>query len=582
MGQPFSIARTTEETMATPVITPAAPIASAPTPVSAPAPAAPPASTPTPVAPGTPVPETQSPTTPEQSPATPDNTGTESTGTGGEPAKPAGGQPKKEDFDPDDIQGFLKALHEWEAAGSPEGEKPADVPAEGAEANTPEAKTDAQEVPTAEAAVDLTPQRITEWTEKSPEFAQLLEANPELKGEVYAMARLNAKAQPVLDIVASPEEARFAVDTANKMVDMRTGFALAAEDPSRFQPALEQFIDEFRVKDAAGNYVIDPATGKPQLAEDYGMIRDHFYKDVVSERTAAAAKLMGELKARIDSAVYPNAEAKQRDIQAYEDAEYNLSALQHVEAMMSGSGEAARPSLPEDASPELKAWEASLKEREAKLNENKQATTKEQKQQARQQFEQKMTVAHNRGVGSFIDEQMKSLTAQGVYIPEFVLRQRWINPSTGKEEAGVSNFAATILQQFNAAVNGDLDGKRRLATIQMLPPGPDAEAQRAAFQKDMRAKHLPKVFDAHVKFIQDGIRNDKTAIGQARDKQNLAATTEPNSGTAPSVKLRSDDDLRKMAKEEVAKAPDAKYISAQETLTRELSALNKLRAQRAR
>jgi hypothetical protein len=508
-----------------PVAAPAAaPAAATPTPVATPAPVA----TPTPViAPGVDAtPAVETPVTTEAAPIV----------TGDTPAaavvKP--GKPDKNDFAADDIEGFLAAMHKWDAEGGVEPEvKIAQPIVEDAPEVTTEPEVKTEPEAKVDAALDLTPQRVTEWTEKSPEFAALLEANPTLKGEVFAMARLNAKAAPILDIVGSAEEAKFAVDTANKFVDMRAGFAMANEDPARFGPAVEQFTDEFRIKDAAGNYVLDPATGKPQLAEDYGLIRDHFFNEQTAARTASITKMVTELKAKIDSAVYPSEAAKAADVAKFEDAEYTLSALQHLEQAFSPQGEAKRPALPDDASPEMRAWEESLKAREAQLEGNKQKTAQETRQAVRKDFEAKLDRNWNQGVGGYIDEQMKVLQGQGVYIPEFVLKQRWIDLVTGKENPGVSNFAATILQNFNAATVKDLDAKRRFATLQQLPVTPEAEAARVAFYKDLRAKHLPKVFQAEIDRIQNGIRNDRTAIEQGANKaaRQQAASVEPATGS---------------------------------------------------
>jgi len=191
--------------MATTIVTPAAPVASS-------TPSTPAISTPTPVS----TPEVSTPVAVETPVSAPVTT----------PAVSVKAEPKQTDF-PGDIEGFLKARGDWEREqpDAPEivEEAPVEQPAVIEEAATEEVKPEEQVVeeekpwaPEPEAA--LTPEALNGLIEKSPELKAAMDASPDVKNALFSMARINAKAAPMLEIFPNVESAQFAAESSNKFV----------------------------------------------------------------------------------------------------------------------------------------------------------------------------------------------------------------------------------------------------------------------------------------------------------------------------------------------------------------------------
>ena len=136
------------------------------------------------------------------------------------PAPVAGGEPKQSDFE-GDIVSFLEAHNEWERKQGEYGEAaPAEVPA--AEAQPAAEGEEKPWAPEPEQA--LTPEALNALAIKSPELQAAFDANPEVKNALFAMARTNAKAAPILEVFPNVESAKFAAEAAGTMVTLRSSF----------------------------------------------------------------------------------------------------------------------------------------------------------------------------------------------------------------------------------------------------------------------------------------------------------------------------------------------------------------------
>ena len=78
---------------------------------------------------------------------------------------------------------------------------------------------DEQQPKVAEPDQCLTPEALNALAAKSPELKAAMDASPEVKNALFAMARTNAKAEPVLKYFPNEESAKFAAETSNTMVN---------------------------------------------------------------------------------------------------------------------------------------------------------------------------------------------------------------------------------------------------------------------------------------------------------------------------------------------------------------------------
>lgn len=550
---------------------PAAPSAPAPAP-AAPSPAPSPAPPPAPAAPD------PSPAAPSAEPASPAPGATPAEPAAAAP-KPADGAPRQEDYpnDAEGLENFLNDRNKWrEEHPEAEAPKPADAQAEQQkpdDALKPEADKKPEEVKPDPASP--TPQKIDEWTTKSPEFKAALDANPELKGELFAMARTNERAKPILDLVGSVEEAQFAVENAGAFVDLRTGLMLSVENPEKFPETFNKLQELFRVRDAKGEYVKD-AAGNVVMADDYAILANQFVGDAFDPRVKGLQSQIATLKSQVEKGTFPSAEAKAAAEKSLEDAEYGLAALEYAQKLLSpGDSESALPELPDDATPAQKAFQEKLKQQQDELNKSKQTSTREQRVAARKEFSGKMTVQHNRGIGSFLDEYVKAEKARGGFIPDFVLQEPWIDPATGKQTT-VSGFAKRIQLAYNAKLDSMPKVKERMAQLEMMPPGPEAEASFKTEQAKLRELYLKPIVDAEVDRIQTGILGAQKDRAAARNDQSSVATVEPGTGSTARPQTMTSAELRAKALNNAQKLPGWENMSSAEKLEAEMQERYKL------
>ena len=485
----------------------AAPVAAAPAPVASPAPVAP-----APVETPAVAPVSAEPAVPAAEPVA------------AAPAAASGpAEPKQEDF-PGDVVGFLEAHNKWEWDQNGEA-KPAEAAPEAAPvAEVP--KPDAEAKP-AEPDQSLTPESLNALALKSPELKAALDASPEVKQALFAMARVNAKAAPILEVFPNVESAKFAAEASNTMVTLRTSFMESVDNPESFPEAFAQFADEFRQKDKDGNPAVD-AQGNPVYDEDFQMLNDY----VVDTYHAIE---IDDLKGQIEANQF--ATQDQRDT-----AEQVLAALEYVRDWKAGKiGGLEKPNL-EGLSPEAKAYyerkEAELAERENALKGNEKTQTVEQRKAERQTYETNVA----KKIGGSVGSRLKALVTEdekaGVFLPSYVTTAK--DPKTG-----ISIFAKTLLDQFEEATYGRVDeatGKiiggvsyirDQAKMLQRRPPSADAEKARVDFVNGLIDQFLPEIYAKEKRAVQNkDIQDRERRTGNAEVRTQMA-DREPSGGSAP-------------------------------------------------
>lgn len=493
--------------MAEGTVAPAAPAAAAPAPVAAPA------ASPAPVAPAA------APESPAAAPAVVPAAEPAAAA----PAAPAGpAEPKQEDY-PGDVQGFLEAHNAWEWGNEipkPGEEKPAE-PA--AEAPKPEEKQEPAKPAEAEA---LTPESLNALAQKSPELQAALEASPEVKQALFAMARINAKAAPILEVFPNVESAKFAAEASNTMVTLRTSFMEAVDNPAAFPDAFAQFADEFRVKDKDGKLAVDEA-GNPVYDEDFQMLNDYVVDTYHSIE-------MQDLEAAIAANQFASDDERNA-------AELALAAFKHVADWKAGKIGQQKPDL-SNLDPATRAYyeakEREIAEREAKLQGNEKTQTREQRQAERQTYETQVATK----VGGSVGSKLKNLVADdekaGVFLPSYVTQAK--DPKTG-----ISLFAKSLLDQFEEATYGRVDeatGKviggvsyirDQAKMLARRPPSADAEKARVDFANGLIDQFLPEIYAKEKRKIQNKDREDREKRTGSSQVRTEMAEREPAGGSAP-------------------------------------------------
>lgn len=560
--------------VSTPVVSsPSAPSTSSATSVSTP-------STPAAVAPAggsTPLADTVAPGSGSGKVETPAGDSAAAPVAAGDGAKVA---PKSENFDT--YEEYLAAKWQFEEeAGTLGAELPATNPADpnapaadptaaATDPNDPNAPADPQLLPEPNAPV--TPEALSAWMAESPEFAAALEAKPELKESLFSMARDVAKAAPLLDIFPDVDSANFANQTANTFVELQAGFQLAAEDPDNFPKAFDKFKDLFSLTDDKGEYLRD-AAGNIKVGDDFNLLATHFINGYHADEIRTHEQQVQQLQQKLQSAVYPSAEAKAADEQALDRAEMAVAALRYVEGLKDGTG-AAKPDLSKIADPELRAYyeqkDKELEERQKALGQDKADANKSARKQARQQYETEFRSKFGGGVGKRIGELVKAKLDAGTFIPSYVLEDR--DPKTN-----APMFAVRVLNEFEKKIKGISSIEAKQKRLELAPPSPQAMQQRLQYQQELVEQFLPGILDAEVRKVQSKEKADRAARADQGKRRGEVAQFEPRSGSTPQPRVLTDDQILATAKDNVRKLPGYEGMSQAEQNTAVLSEKYRLR-----
>lgn len=483
----------------------------------------------------------------------------------------AAAPPKSEDY-PQDQEGVAQFIaentawslaHPEEAAkirteklaaeenGLPPGEQ---TTAEGATADA--VKTAEGEQPKAEDAkpaetqpvTGATPAKIDEWTGKSPELKAAFDKDPALRAEIMETARFAESMKDVADIVSTKEEAQFAVENSGRLVSLQTNWMLSGEDPEMVGPAWDQTVEMFKERDANGAEVLG-ADGKPKLGADFKPFVRKAATTAIEDLSQATQAQIATLEARL-AGVYPNDEAKHADAKTLEELNYRKAAFKYVsdELATGDSAASALPKLPANATPEQIEYQKSLEAQQKELDAKQGKQTVEARRTARLALDRKVQDTYEAGINADVEAHINDMKARGEFLPEFVLTDKWVNPSTG-QPTKVSAFGARIYLALNAKINGNPLHTAKLASLQSL--GASGEAARNAELTRLRGLYLPKIIQTEVTRIQDGIR----ATGKPPQTGGGVARVEPQSQGTVVPQTLDPAQIRQWAETEAAKDP---------------------------
>src|SRR5579859_1768272 len=433
--------------------------------------------------------------------------------------KTAAAPPKSSDYsqDSEGLVEFAKANSAWsmehpeeaeriraEKIAAEDGIEPQAAPdATAAAVKAAEGEPEAPKPPAEAAPVAAaTPAAIEEWMGKSPELKAAFEKSPEMKSAVMEMARGFEAAKEVMGIVSTKEEAEFAVEHANRLVSLQTNWILSAEDPEMVGPAWEQTVEMFKERDANGAEVKGP-DGKPKLGSDFkpfvrkaaSSAMEDFAGNAQAQITALEAKLAGN---------YASDELREADADALENTKYEKAAFDFVLAKLSGTDDGTKlPSLPPNATPEQIAFQKQLEAERKDLDAKAGKSTAESRKQTTKQLNSEVQKTYEEGVNRYIDTQVAAMKERGEYLPDFVLNDKWTNPSTGKA-TNLSAFGVKIYLALNDKINKNPLHAAKLMSLEAL--GVAGKDARIAEITRLQNLYLPKIFNAEVQRIQDGIR----------------------------------------------------------------------------
>ncbi len=456
-------------------ITPSAAPAAAPAPVSAPAAAAPAAA---PVAPASPVAPAGAPEGV--------GAGIEASGAPEAPASPAGGQPaaaaqpaaepKSGDYpaSQEGLEKFIREHDQWaqqnpeaadaaEAARQKEGQPDAQ-PEEQINPDQPKPEEKKAEEPAPAAEL---PKAFDEAIQADPALKAALAANPAAQKLVMEAARLSETAKPILAIAPTLEDAQFMQLHANTMLDLKHNFLMGVDNPDARTAGWEGMKSQFvetddkgaPLKDAAGNPVygkdFDMCLLTPAAQEKLGGLRDTVLKQIA------------DLEAKANG-FYPSEAAKNADANALADAQYTRDALNYALSLLTGESAAeALPALPPDATPEQKAFQEKLQKQQEELNKTKADSGKAAQTQQVQQYESKMRLNWQSGVGEALDQHLSAMKERGVYIPDYIQQQPWVDP-VSKQPTKVPALAVQVLFEFDQKMDAMTLLKNNLQRLQRL------------------------------------------------------------------------------------------------------------------
>lgn len=425
-----------------------------------------------------------------------------------------------------------------------------------------------------------TPKALADMMAETPELKTLFDQKPEVKGKFFAMARKLAEIEPIAEIFPSLGDAQYAQENAAALIGMQTASMRAANDPKMLPGLLDMFDKQFAFVDEKGQPVLD-AQGKPTFAPD----RQVFIDGLINrEQTATRTNVQQQydsLKQKLGSQAYPNPAAKALDEKRLENLDYALTALQIMDQIRTGEFfEPDAPALPADASEEMKAWfqqeQENIKKQRDELQGKKDASSQEQKTQERTTFNTKVRNAWGNAAGRAVGEQLKQKIDAGVYIPEFYLQEKWIDPKTGQE----TNAPAIGVRIFNAIENELMkEGSRTARTIaehEMLPVGEKTERIRNDWYAARAAELAPKFVQKEIERIQKLVKADHDKLEKQLGERSKAAQPEPQSAGTQNAG-QTQEQLLSQAEEAAKKLPEWKLADSSTKQAMVLTQLHRLR-----
>lgn len=543
----------------------AAPVATpAPTPAATPTPT--PVATPAPVPVATPEPAAPAPVVVPAADAPPPAAAA--------PAATTVPEPKRSDFPQtaEGIEAFLRAHNAWEdqdpnAVPLVTGDE-VNVAADAVDKPADEVKADDAKVEDAAKAEDApvpTPQELQEILTGDPGLQAAIDANPAAKGKLFTMARVAAKAAPILKLIPNVEAAQFAVDNANQFVGLKTAFQLS-DSPEKMKDAAGQFLEQFAIVDGKGAPVLD-AKGNPTYGEDLPL----FVSEIKSRDNTAR---MADIKERIAANTYATEAGKDHDEQL-------LAAYEFIAAAESGDVSVLDKPDTSQMSPEMKAYfekkEAELAAEWEKMGIKDKELTKQTKTEVRDRYNTQYRQEFGGSAGKFMATYLQQKEAEGVVIPQYLLTMK--DPKTG-----ISVFAQQAFQRLEDKLNKGVppDVKANLGRLQMNAINDLGLKARVEYAQELNSEYLPEIIDALLNEAGVSMKKQADDLAANRDAKRADARIEPSGGSPINPKGMSDKQLYDKAKESVIATAAAKgqTLEPSEVMRMALIERDRLAAQR--
>lgn len=179
--------------------------------------------------------------------------------------------------------------------------------------------------------------------------------------------------------------------------------------------------------------------------------------------------------------------------------------------------------------------------------------------------------------GKVIGEELKAKIESGVYIPEFYMQEKYVDPATGKP----TNTAAIVARIFMNFENELMKpGSRTLMEItqhELLPANDQTREVRKRYYQQKAAHLLPDIIKKEVKRIQDLVKVDQGKLEERFNKRKEVVQAEPNTGGSGLVSAASEQQLRQQAEEAASKIPTFANASPGDKQAMILTQLHRLR-----
>jgi hypothetical protein len=464
----------------------------------------------------------------------------------GESLKQDEGTENREQVAADTGAATKQATEPGKAPGEPGATEPA-KPADGTEPAAPAAE-----------AAPATPRQLAELMEKSPEFGAFMEAHPEVKGPVFALARKLAEAEPILAIAPTVGDAQFLQEQASNQVALKTASLRTIDNPESVPEFLNLFDQQFQQVDAEGKPVVD-TQGNPVFDPDHQAVVGGLVNREIGKWSTKNANEIQQLETKL-AGHYPSEAARALDAQRLENLKYAQLALDVIDQIRDGSFfEVGPPALPEGATEEQKAWfeqqQAELARQRQELEDKKKGAGKEERAAQAQQFNTAVRGDMGTTAGKMIAEALAKVEESGAYIPEMYKQEKYRDKNG--QEWNTPRIAAEIFIQFeNELMKPGSKTLYEITQHQLLPANEQTRKIRQEYYARKAADIIPRLVDAEVERIQNLVKVDQEKMGERLKARNQAAQPEPSTGGSSLPQNASREQVLKAAEEAASKLPE--------------------------
>jgi hypothetical protein len=354
---------------------------------------------------------------------------------------------------------------EGEAAKPAEGETEA-AKTEG-DKPTEETKTDddaAEEPYIVNDEPALTPQALNDLIKGDDALKAALEANPAAKGQLFKMAREHAELSQFKGIFPTADSAKFARDTANRTVSLRSQFEMA-DTPEGMAKAFDAFAQEFAVVGADGKQVVDES-GQPVFADDLYGLSEH----IVSRYADAT---LSEVEQRLQANQYASEAERQRD----EDMKI---AIDIIKGDLNPQDESKTDPDLSGLTPDVRAQVQSrldeAKRIEAENTAKAAGAGKQSRAELRKSGNQEFFKNAASRMWPQVDKIVEKLRSAGAVIPDWQLN----TPLPGTNISAFKNEVGSKIEQFIKADPYAANHMAQLELQYLANPTPENVQQRVA------------------------------------------------------------------------------------------------------